>query len=140
MNLFIHLNFGGNCESAFRFYLKHLGGTITMIIKKSQMMPTTHSAEQAGKEDGVAHARMRDAGVELVGNDVPADRFMPIRSSYLFLALDSAEDAERVYGVLAEEGKVSMPIAETPFASRFAQLREKFGVLWTILQQPPRST
>src|SRR5580698_6981132 len=88
MNLFIHLNFGGNCESAFRFYLKHLGGTITMIIKKSQMMPA-HSAEQAGQEDGVAHARMRVAGVELVGNDVPADRFMPIRSSYPYLAMDS---------------------------------------------------
>jgi PhnB protein len=64
---------------------------------------------------------------------------MPIRSSYLYLALDSAEDAERVYGVLAEEGKVSMPIAETPFASRFAQLRDKFGVLWTIIHQRPRS-
>jgi PhnB protein len=134
MNLFIHLNVGGNCESAFHFYLKHLGGTITMIMKKSQMMPT-NSAEQAGKEDGVAHARMRVAGVELIGNDVPADRFLPIRSSYLYLALDSAEDAERVYGVLAEEGKVSMPIAETPFASRFAQLRDKFGVLWTVIHE-----
>ena len=139
MNLFIHLNFGGNCASAFHFYLKHLGGTITMIIKKSQMMPT-HPAEQAGKEDGIAQARKRVAGVELVGNDVPADRFMPIRSSYLFLALESAEDAERVYGVLAEEGKVSMPIAQTPFASGFAQLRDKFGVLWAIIHQPPRST
>jgi PhnB protein len=138
MSLFIHLNFGGNCESAFHFYAKHLGGTITMIIKQSQMMPT-HSAEQAGKEDSVAHARMRFAGAELIGNDVPADRFMPIRSSYLYWALDSAEDAEKVYGVLAEEGKVSMPIAETPFASRFAQLRDRFGVLWTIIHQRPRS-
>jgi PhnB protein len=138
MNLFIHLNFGGNCESAFHFYAKHLGGTITMIMKQSQMMPT-HSAEQTGKEDKVAHARMRVAGVELIGNDVPVDRFMPIRSSYLYLALDSAKDTERVYGVLAGEGKVSMPIAETPFASRFAQLRDKFGVLWTIIHQRPSS-
>jgi PhnB protein len=137
MNLFVHLNFGGNCESAFHFYLKHLGGTITMIMKQSQMMPT-HSAEQPGKADSVVHARMRVAGVERIGNDVPGDRFMPIRSSYLYLELDSAEDAERVYGVLAEEGKVSMPISETPFASRLAQLRDKFGVLWTILHPRAR--
>ena len=138
MTLYTHLNFGGNCEDAFRFYEKHLGGTITVIMKQSQMTPR-QSAEQAGKEDSVVHARMNFAGVELIGNDVPADRFLPIRSSYLYLALDSAEDAERVYGVLAEEGKVSMPIAETPFASRFAQLRDRFGVLWTIIHQRPRA-
>jgi hypothetical protein len=34
-----------------------------MIMKQSQMMPT-HSAEQAGKEDSVAHARMRVAGTD----------------------------------------------------------------------------
>jgi hypothetical protein len=32
-----------------------------------------------------------------------------------------------------------MPTLETPFASRFAQLRDKFRVLWTIIHQPPRS-
>jgi hypothetical protein len=26
MNLYTHLNFGGNCENAFRFYEKHLEG------------------------------------------------------------------------------------------------------------------
>ena len=28
MKLYTHLNFGGNCEEAFRFYEKHLGGKI----------------------------------------------------------------------------------------------------------------
>ena len=31
MKLYTHLNFGGNCEEAFRFYEKHLGGKITMM-------------------------------------------------------------------------------------------------------------
>ena len=137
MNLYTHRNFGGNCEHAFRFYEKHLGGTMTVIMKQSQMMPR-QTAEQAGKEDGVVHARMSVAGVELIGNDVPADRFLPIRSSYLYLAVGSAEDAERVYGVLAEDGKVGIPMAETPYASRFGQLRDKFGVLWTIIHERPR--
>jgi PhnB protein len=137
MNLFTHLNFGGNCENAFRFYEKHLGGTITVIMKQSQMMPA-QPAEQAGNEDRVVHARMSVAGVELIGNDVPAEIFKSIRSSYLYLSLDSSEDAERVYRVLAEEATVSMPLAETPFASRFAQLRDRFGVLWTIIHERPR--
>lgn len=137
MRLFTQLNFGGNCENAFRFYEKHLGGAITFIVKQSQMMPA-QPAVQAGSADPVIHARMSVAGVELIGNDVPAEIFKPVRSSYLYLSLDSLEDAERVYRVLAEGATVSVPLAETPFALRFSQLRDRFGVLWTIIQERPR--
>ena len=41
MNLYTHLNFGGNCEEAFRFYEKHLGGKITMIMRKDDLPPGT---------------------------------------------------------------------------------------------------
>ena len=75
--------------------------------------------------------------MELIANDVPETHFKPIRSSYLFLALDSSEDADRVYGVLADGGEIGMPIAETFFASRFGQVRDRFGTLWTIIHQHP---
>jgi PhnB protein len=136
MNLFTHLNFGGDCEKAFRFYEQHLGGTVTVMMKRSQVTPGPPA--EAGNEDSVIHARLRVAQVELIGNDVPADHFLPVRSAYLYLMLDSTEEAERIYGALAEEGKVSIPLAETPYASRFAQLRDKFGVLWTIIHERPR--
>ena len=35
--LYTYLNFGGNCEEAFRFYEQHLGGKILGIMKWSQM-------------------------------------------------------------------------------------------------------
>jgi PhnB protein len=81
---------------------------------------------------------MTVAGVELIGNDVPPDRFRPIRSSYLYLAVDSAEAADTIYAALAQGGEVSMPIGGTFFASRFAQLRDRFGVLWTLRHELPR--
>jgi len=132
VNLYTHLNFGGNCEEAFRFYENHLGGRTTLLLTQGQIQQT---AAQAGSENAVVHARMSIAGVELIANDVPPDRYQPIRSSYLYFALDSVVDAERVYGVLAEGGSVAMPLAETFFATRFAQLRDRFGVLWTIICQ-----
>jgi len=76
--------------------------------------------------------------VELIGNDVPADHFKPIRSSYLYLAVDSAEAADTIYAALADGGEIGIPIAETFFASRFAQLRDRFGTLWTIIHERPR--
>jgi PhnB protein len=135
MKLYTHLNFGGNCEEAFRFYEKHLRGKITMMMKKSEL-PAQYNVEP-GTENAVVHARMSIAGVELIGNDVPKNHFQPVRSSYLFLALDSSEDADRVYAVLADGGEIGMPIAETFFASRFGQLRDKFGTLWTIIHLRP---
>jgi len=131
MKLYTHLNFGGNCEEAFRFYAELLGGRITAMMKVTDL-PADVPAPPSSP-DAVIHAVLSVADGELIGNDVPPDHFKPVRSSYLYLAVDSAEAADRIYGALAEGGTVSMPIAETFFATRFAQLRDRFGTLWTIL-------
>jgi PhnB protein len=136
MRLYTQLNFGGNCEEAFRFYERVLEGKITMIMKVRDLpagMP-----RPAEGPDAVIHVRMDVAGGELIGNDVPSERFQPTRSSYLYLAVDSAEAAETIFGALAEGGAITMPLAETFFASRFGQLRDRFGVLWTILHERQR--
>jgi PhnB protein len=135
MKLYTHLNFGGNCEEAFRFYEKLLGGRILVMMKKSELPRQVPSPP--GSADPVIHASMSVDGVELIGNDVPSEVFKPIRSSYLYLGVDSSEDAERIYAALAEGGDVGMPIAETFYAFRFAQLRDRFGTLWTIIHQRP---
>jgi PhnB protein len=137
MKLYTHLNFGGNCEEAFRFYEKHIGGRITTMMRISDLPPEV-PPPPGSRPDAVIHASMAVAGVQLIGNDVPPDRFKPIRSSYLYLAVDSAEAADKIYEALAEGGEVGMPIAETFFATRFAQLRDRFGTLWTILHERPR--
>ena len=63
--------------------------------------------------------------------------FEPMRSAYLSLAVDSIEEAERVYALLIEGGQVFMPMAETFFAHRFAMLRDKFGTSWMLLNEKP---
>jgi PhnB protein len=131
MKLYTHLNFGGNCEEAFLFYEKHLGGKIIMIMKQSQL-PSNYNVKP-GPTDPVVHIRMDIAGVELMGNDVPEEYFKPVTSSYLYFSVDSTEEAERVFGLLADGGKIGMPMEETFFATRFGQVRDRFGVLWSII-------
>jgi|SRR5665213_2163753 len=133
MKLYTHLNFGGNCEEAFLFYEKHLGGKITAMLKQDQLP----SHNKPGMEKAVIHARMDVAGVELIANDVPSSYFQPIRSSYLYLSLDSTESADSTWNILADGGQITIPIAETFFATRFGQLRDKFGVLWSIIHPKP---
>ena len=70
---------------------------------------------------------------ELMGADVPPERFQPMRSAYLSLTVDSNDEAERIYALLADGGQIFMPMQKTFFASRFAMLRDKFGTSWMIL-------
>jgi PhnB protein len=132
MKLYTQLNFPGNCEEAFRFYEQHLGGKITMMMNQSQA-----PGAPAGAGKAIIHARMEIGGTVLLANDVPPATFKKIHSVYMHLVVDSPEEAERVHAVLAEGGEVYMPMTETFFATRFSQLRDRFGVSWSIVSERP---
>jgi len=129
MRLRPQLNFGGNCEEAFRFYEKHLGGKITVMLDQSHMP----GGPPGGK--AIIHARMAIGDSELVGNDVPAGTYAKSHSVYMLLSVDSPQEAERVHAILAEGGEVYMPMQELFFATRFSQLRDRFGVLWSVIHE-----
>jgi PhnB protein len=76
---------------------------------------------------------------QLMASDVQPDRFQPMRSVYLSLTVDSAAEAERIWALLSEGGQVYMPMEETFFATRFGQLRDKFGISWMILASNPQN-
>ncbi|QOY87554.1 VOC family protein [Paludibaculum fermentans] len=136
MKLHTYLNYGGNCREAFRFYEEHLGGQITMMLTREQQ-PNPEGAPPEWK-DSIMYARMNIGETELMGSDVPSDRFQPMRSVYLSLNVDSTEEAERIYALLCEGGQIFMPMEETFFAFRFAMLRDRFGTSWMILHERPR--
>jgi PhnB protein len=131
MRLDIYLNYSGNCEEAFRFYERHLGGTITGIVRHSDQANPNIPADWQEK---VLHARLEIGTTVLMGADIPTAERM--RSAYLTLTLDSEAEAERAYALLVEEGEIFMEMRQTPFANRFAMLRDRFGTSWMILHQP----
>jgi PhnB protein len=135
MKLHTYLNFGGNCEEAFRFYEKHLGGKILMMMRYADQ-PDPQNAPP-GTEKYILYLNMAIGETQLMGSDVPPDRFQPMRSVYLSLDVDSSEEAERIFKLLSEGGEVFMPMAETFFAHRFGMLRDRFGTSWMILHQKP---
>lgn len=132
MKLHVYLNYGGNCEQAFRFYEQHLGGRITEITRHGDI-PNPDLKEDW--KDAVLHARIEIGGQVVMGADIPLDVFKPMRSAYLTLMLDSDEEAERVYALLTEGGDIFMKMEQTFFASRFAMLRDRFGTSWMLLHE-----
>lgn len=133
MRMYTYVNFPGSCAEAFRFYEQHLGAKIgTMMTHGQAPDPTPVKPEW---KDAVLHARLSIGETELMGADIPSAE--PMRSAYLSLLVDTDAEAERVFSALADGGQVFMPLQETFFASRFGQVRDRFGVNWMILHERP---
>ena len=130
------MNFGGNCEEAFRFYEQHLGGEITMLMRRTELPDPNEP--WPGWENSIQYGSMNLGETQLTASDVPPKRFQPMRSVYLTLTVDGAAEAERIWALLSEGGQVFMPMGETFFAIRFGQLRDKFGISWMILAPKPQ--
>jgi len=135
MKLNTYLNYGGNCEQAFRFYEKHLGGKITAMMTHEQQPDP--SKVPANQRKAILYSRMTIGDTEIMGSDVPPDHFQPMRSVYLSLSVDSNEEAERIHALLSDGGQIFMPMQETFFAFRFSMLRDRFGTSWMIIHQRP---
>ena len=131
MRLDVYVNYRGTCEQAFQFYRQHLGGTISGLVRHRDQ-PNPAIPDDWG--DKVLHARIEIGGTVLMGADVTHAE--PMRSAYLTLTLASAEEAERIYALLGEGGEIFMKMEQTPFANRFAMLRDRFGTSWMLLHQP----
>jgi PhnB protein len=133
MQMHMYVNFAGTCAEAFRFYEKHLGGQIGMMMMHGQA--PDQSKVSPDWKDAVLHARISVGGTELLGADIP--NAQPMRSAYLSLTVESDAEAERLFSTLADGGEIFMPMQETFFATRFAQLRDRFGLNWMIVHQRP---
>ena len=136
MKLITYVNFAGKCAEAFRYYEQHLGAKIGIVMTHGQNPePNPHSTGES--KEAILHARIAIGGTELAGADVPGAE--PMRSAYLTLHTESESEAERIYSALSAGGQVFMPMQETFFASRFGQLRDRFGINWVIVHDRPLS-
>ena len=128
MRLDVYVNYRGSCEEAFRYYEQHLGGRITGITRHADQPNSSLPADWSTK---VLHARIEIGGTVLMGADIAHAE--PMRSAYLALSLDTEEEAERAYAVLTDGGEIFMKLEKTPFANRFAMLRDRFGTSWMLM-------
>ena len=125
----IYINYPGHCEKAFQFYEKHLGGKITMMTAHQQPPPDFPKEWTTP----IIHAIVEIGGTIVRGADVP--NAAPMRSAYLTLRFDTAENAEEIYALLSSGGEIFMKMEKTFFANRFAMLRDKFGTSWMLLNE-----
>ena len=130
MQLNPYLTFNGNCEAAFKFYEKVLGGKITAMLPHEGTPAAEHvPAEWRNK---IMHARLILGDEVLMASDAPPDHYESMKGFSVTLGVDDPADAERIFHALAENGTVRMPIQQTFWAARFGMLVDQFGTPWMI--------
>jgi PhnB protein len=125
-----YLFFSGNCEAAFKFYEKALGGKIEAMLPHEGTPAAEHvPAEWRSK---IMHARLVVGPLVLMGSDAPPQFQKPMQGFSVSLGIDKPAEAERVFKALSESGTVTMPLEKTFWAERFGMLVDQFGTPWMI--------
>lgn len=125
-----YLSFDGDCAEAFRFYAELLGGEVQAMISHGD----SPIADQVPPEwhPRIMHAYLVADDVVLMGGDRPPGWENGTTGFSVLLHVDSAEDAERIYGAFLEGGEATMPMERTFWAERFGMVTDRYGTPWMV--------
>lgn len=133
-----YLSFNGECKEAIELYQKAFKTEVSDIMRFSDIPPSPDNPMELkeSQKDWILQAtipfgdnfiRMSDSFREI--NDVSTDR--------LGIVVEASVDiVNHAFEVLAEDGKVDMPMQETFFSPSYGIVYDKFGVMWNLAAMP----
>lgn len=131
-----YLTFKGNCEEAFNFYKVAFGSDFA-FMGRFKDMPTDDPncvVDEADYEK-IMHVSLPIGDTVLMGSDAGGEWGKGIILGNNFsvsINTDSEKEADRLFEVLSENGKVTMPMNKTFWGSYFGMLTDQFGIQWMI--------
>ncbi len=134
MQLNPYLLFNGNCEAAFKFYEKVLGGKIEGMLTHAGTPAEEHVP--AEWRDKILHARMTIGDAVLMASDAPPGRYDQPKGFSVSITLKKPADAERIFNALAENGTVQMPFQQTFWSPGFGMCVDRFDIPWMVNSEP----
>ncbi|MCW0235374.1 MAG: VOC family protein [Ferrovibrio sp.] len=136
-----YLMFNGQCEAAFRYYEKHLGGRIVAMMKYSEAPPMPAgeappeggcAPDMTGAENLIMHACMELGNVSLMASDYPPNMSEKMQGMSVTLNVTSVPEAERIFAALSNGGAITSPLQKTFWAAAFGTVTDQFGTPWMV--------
>jgi PhnB protein len=125
-----YLFYNGNCEAAFKYYEKVLGGKIEMMLRADE--GPAEMKPEPGFEKKIMHARMSINGAPLMASDSPPQHSQKPQGFSVSLTVKDPAEAERKFKALSEGGNVTMPFGKTFFSKGFGMCIDQFGIPWMV--------
>ena len=125
-----YLNFNGQCEAAFKFYERVLGGKITFTMTWGEMPGANQFPPESHKL--IMHTSLSVGDEVLMGADAPPGRYHQPEGINVSLHFKDVAESERIFNALAENGTVQMPFEKTFWSPGFGMCVDQFGIPWMI--------
>jgi PhnB protein len=134
MELQPYLFFDGLCEDAVNFYQKTLGAEVEMMMRfKDSPEPPQPGTHPPGQENKIMHSSFRIGDTVVMASDGYCQGKPSFQGFALALQVRTEAEAERLFGALADGGKVQAPLTKTFFSPRFGMVADRFGVNWMVV-------
>ncbi|MDO6424426.1 YciI family protein [Saccharophagus degradans] len=132
-NVTSYLFFAGRCEEALSFYQKHLGAVLSSSSRFSECPdPLPPELLEEGFDNKIMHCEFKIGDTTFFASDGCSSAEKP-GGFGLSIALNTEEGVRRIFGALASEGEIVMPLGKTFFSPLFGQVKDPFGVQWMVL-------
>ena len=125
-----YLYYNGNCEAAFKYYEKVLGGKIEFMMRADE--GPADMKPEPGWEKKIMHAKLTLDGEIIMASDAPPGHYRQPQGYSVSLTVEDVADGERKFKALAEGGSVNMPYSKTFWAKGFGMCVDQFGIPWMV--------
>jgi PhnB protein len=129
-----YIAFKGNCREAIEFYKAALGAEVlfTQTVGESPM-------SDMGPPGNIMHCTIKVGGSTIMMCDDPRPGAEAGGGNIsLAIGLDDPARAKELFGNLARNGSVAMPLEKTYWAEAFGMVTDQFGVKWMINCDAPK--
>lgn len=140
-----YLNYMGKAEEAFNFYASVFQIEESPRFMRFSDMPSFPGAPELpdGEKNMIMHAELKIIG----GHSIMATDMLESMGHHtiignnttISLNLDSNEEADRIYGLLAEGSTEFAPMTQMPFGYWGTAL-DKYGIRWMFNVDPNRTS
>ena len=129
-----YLFYAGRAEEAIELYRRALGAEVQALMRMKDSPMPRPAGNAAASDDKIMHASLRIAGSTVMLSDGECEGQPRFEGFGLSLAANDLATARRYFDGLADGGEVRMPLQKTFFAENFGMVKDRFGVLWMIIQ------
>jgi len=132
-----YLFFGGRCDEALEFYKQAIGAAVGMVLRFNECPdPVPEGMLQPGFEKKIMHCEFTVGNLTIMASD-GCGPDTPFSGFSLALTVPTTDAADRIFGALADGGKVNMQLGPTFWSPRYGQVTDKFGVAWMVMVSMP---
>lgn len=138
----IYLSFKNNCLEAFNFYKSVFGGSFSNL-QYFKDLPNPHKPIPAEELNKIMHVALPiSSNSVLMGSDMLgewAEGFVQGNNFSISINAESTKEADSIFGALAQNGTVTMPLTHTFWNAYFGTLTDQFGIQWLVNYDLPKS-